>query len=144
MVLFLIIQDAECFRIHKINQIPRCNGVSTLRKECEKLFMKKTSNPLPLPTLKLSEPPGAVRPDGNQTSLLYLPAPGQSPVKLINISPIVPITIGIMLMKLNRQPAKSQIRVRNDERVLRKLRINLQQKMPGDSKAGKQKNKLSP
>ena len=29
-------------------------------------------------------------------------------------------------------------------RVLRKLRINLQPKMPGDSKAGKQKNKLSP
>lgn len=37
-----------------------------MRKECEKLFMKKSSNPLPLPTLKLSEPPGAVRPDGIQ------------------------------------------------------------------------------
>jgi hypothetical protein len=36
-----------------------------------------------------------------------LPAPGQSPVKLITISPIVPITIGIMLMKLDRQPGKS-------------------------------------
>jgi hypothetical protein len=44
-----------------------------------------------------------------------------------------------MLMKLDRQPGKSQIRVRNDEQVLRKPRINLQQKMPGDSKAGKQK-----
>jgi len=40
-----------------------------MRKECEKLFMKKSPKPLPLPTLKLSEPPGAVRPDGNQTSL---------------------------------------------------------------------------
>jgi len=39
-------------------------------KECEKLFVEKNSKPLPLPTLKLSEPPGAVRPDGNQTSLL--------------------------------------------------------------------------
>jgi hypothetical protein len=38
-------------------------------KECEKLFVEKKSKPLPLPTLKLSEPPGAVRPDGNQTSL---------------------------------------------------------------------------
>ena len=46
-------------------------GLWTMPKECEKLFMKKSSNPLPLPTLKLSEPPGAVRPDGNQTSLQY-------------------------------------------------------------------------
>ena len=107
MVLFLIIQDAECFRIHKINQIPPGNAVLVMRKECEKLFMKKSINPLPLPTLKLSEPPGAVRPDGNQTPSSILPATGQSPVKLINISPIVPITIGIMLMNLNRQPAKS-------------------------------------
>ena len=51
-----------------------------MRKECEKLFMNKSSNPLPLPTLKLSEPPGAVRPDGNQIPPLILPAPGQSPV----------------------------------------------------------------
>jgi hypothetical protein len=101
MVLFLIILDAECFRIHKINQIPWCNVVLTMRKECEKLLMKKSSNPLPLPTLKLSEPPGAVRPDGDQPPSI-LPAPGQSPVKLINISPIVPITIGIRLMKLSR------------------------------------------
>jgi len=72
-----------------------------MRKECEKLFMKKSSNPLPLPTLKLSEPPGAVRPDGDQPPF-NIACPGQSPVKLINISPIVPITIGIMLMKLNR------------------------------------------
>lgn len=107
MVLFLIIQDAEWFRIHKINQIPPGNAVLALRKDCEKLFMKKSINPLPLPTLKLSEPPGAVRPDGNQTPSSILPATGQSPVKLINISPIVPITIGVMLMKLNRQSAKS-------------------------------------
>ena len=107
MVLFLIIQDAECSRIHKINQIRPCYGVLTMRKECEKLFINKSLNPLPLPTLKLSEPPGAVRPDGNQTPSSILPAPGQSPVKLINISPIVPITIGITLMKLNRQPGKS-------------------------------------
>ncbi len=40
-------------------------------KECEKLFVEKKPKPLPLPTLKLSEPPGAVRPDGNQTSLQY-------------------------------------------------------------------------
>jgi hypothetical protein len=33
-------------------------------KECEKLLMGERSNPLPLPTLKLSDPPGAVRPDG--------------------------------------------------------------------------------
>lgn len=51
-----------------------------MRKECEKLFMNKRPNPLPLPTLKLSEPPGAVRPDGNQTPPSILPAPGQSPV----------------------------------------------------------------
>jgi len=35
-----------------------------MSKECEKLFVKKDTNPLPLPTLKLGEPPGAVRPDG--------------------------------------------------------------------------------
>lgn len=55
-----------------------------MRKECEKLFMKESSNPLPLPTLKLSEPPGAVRPDGNLNLPSVLPAPGQSPVKLIS------------------------------------------------------------
>ena len=44
-------------------------GLWTMPKECEKLFMEKKPKPLPLPTLKLSEPPGAVRPDGNQTSL---------------------------------------------------------------------------
>ena len=43
----------------------------TIPKECEKLFVEKKSKPLPLPTLKLSEPPGAVRPDGNQPSLQY-------------------------------------------------------------------------
>jgi len=78
-----------------------------MRKDCEKLFMKKSPNPLPLPTLKLSDPPGAVRPDGNQPPPSILPAPGQSPVNLIIKSPIVPITIGIMLMKLNHQPRKS-------------------------------------
>ena len=92
----------------KLVKSPGVMGVLTMRKECEKLLMKKSSNPLPLPTLKLSEPPGAVRPDGNQNSLLYLPAPGQSPVKLININPIVPITIGMMLMKLNLQPGKAR------------------------------------
>ena len=56
----------------------------TMRKECEKLFIKKSPNPLPLPTLKLSEPPGAVRPDGNQTPPSILPAPGQSPVNFNN------------------------------------------------------------
>lgn len=55
-------------------------GLWELSKECEKLFMKKKSKQLPLPTLKLSEPPGAVRPDGNQTLPSVLPAPGQSPV----------------------------------------------------------------
>jgi hypothetical protein len=101
-------------------------------KECEKLFVEKKAKPLPLPTLKLSEPPGAVRPDGNLNLPSVLPAPGQSPVKLINLSPIVPITIGIMLMKLNRQPgkAKSGFGTMNGAS---------QQKMPGDSKAGKQK-----
>jgi hypothetical protein len=70
-----------------------------------------------------------------------LPAPGQSPVKLIiNISPIVPITIGIMLMKLDRQPGQSQIRVRNDEHFASlSAGCASQQKVPGDSKAGKQK-----
>jgi hypothetical protein len=80
MVLLLIIQDAECFRIHKNNQISRCKARLTMRKECEKLFMKKRPNPLPLPTLKLSEPPGAVRPDGNQTPSSILPAPDSPPV----------------------------------------------------------------
>ena len=80
MVLLLIIQDAECLRIHKNNQISRCNAGLAMRKECEKLFMKKSLNPLPLPTLKLSEPPGAVRPDGNQTPSLILPAPDSPPV----------------------------------------------------------------
>jgi len=55
-------------------------GLWTMPKECEKLFMEKKSKPLPLPTLKLSEPPGAVRPDGNQPLPSVLPAPGQSPV----------------------------------------------------------------
>ena len=54
-------------------------------KECEKLLMDERSNPLPLPTLKLSGPPGAVRPDGK----VNLPFPdcmpaGQSPVNLLN------------------------------------------------------------
>jgi len=51
-------------------------------KECEKLFVEKKPKPLPLPTLKLSEPPGAVRPDGNLNLPSVLPAPGQSPVIL--------------------------------------------------------------
>ena len=55
-------------------------GLWTMPKECEKLFGEKKSKPLPLPTLKLSEPPGAVRPDGNQKLPSVLPAPGQSPV----------------------------------------------------------------
>jgi hypothetical protein len=55
-------------------------GLWTMLKECEKLFVEKKSKPLPLPTLKLSEPPGAVRPDGNQNLPSVLPAPGQSPV----------------------------------------------------------------
>jgi len=83
MACFLIIQDAECIRVHKINQILRCIVVLTMRKECEKLFIKKSPNPLPLPTLKLSEPPGAVRPDGNQTPPSILPAPRTVTSKLI-------------------------------------------------------------
>jgi hypothetical protein len=55
-----------------------------MRKECEKLFMKKNPNPLPLPTLKLSEPPGAVRPDGNQTPPLVSPAPRTVTSKINN------------------------------------------------------------
>jgi hypothetical protein len=80
MVLILILQDAECFLIHKINQICRSKGLWTMPKECEKLFVEKKPKPLPLPTLKLSEPPGAVRPDGNLNLPSVLPAPGQSPV----------------------------------------------------------------
>ena len=57
-----------------------CKGLWTMLKECEKLFVEKKSKPLPLPTLKLSEPPGAVRPDGNLNLPSVLPAPGQSPV----------------------------------------------------------------
>jgi len=53
-------------------------------KECEKLLITENTNPLPLPTLKLSEPPGAVRPDGNLNNPLpgYY-TPGQSPVNLL-------------------------------------------------------------
>jgi hypothetical protein len=64
----------------KLNKYAGSKGLWTMPKECEKLFVEKKPKPLPLPTLKLSEPPGAVRPDGNQPSLLVLPAPGQSPV----------------------------------------------------------------
>ena len=105
MVLFLIIQDAECFRIHKINQIPRCNGMLTMRKECEKLFMKKSPKPLPLPTLKLSEPPGAVRPDGNLNLPSILPAPGQSPVKLNKLKSNSPDNNRDHADELNRRPS---------------------------------------
>ena len=80
-------------------------GLWTMPKECEKLFMEKKSKPLPLPTLKLSEPPGAVRPDGNQPSLQYACSRTVTS-NLITTSPIVPITIGIMLLKLNRHPGK--------------------------------------
>ena len=61
--------------MHKNNQIPAGNAVSAMRKECEKLFMQKSPKPLPLPTLKLSESPGAVRPDGIQNLPSVLPAP---------------------------------------------------------------------
>jgi len=67
-------------------------------KECEKLFMEKGPNPLPLPTLKLSEPPGAVRPDGNQSPFNIACPRTVTSQFLINKSPIVPITIGIMLL----------------------------------------------
>jgi len=46
----------------KIVQNLLCNKCRT--KECEKLLIVERSKPLPLPTLKLSDPPGAVRPDG--------------------------------------------------------------------------------
>ena len=59
----------------------------TMPKECEKLFMEKKPKPLPLPTLKLSEPPGAVRPDGNQPSLQYACSRTVTS-NLITISPI--------------------------------------------------------
>jgi hypothetical protein len=84
-------------------------------KECEKLFVEKKPKPLPLPTLKLSEPPGAVRPDGNQPSLQYACSRTVTS-NLITISPIE-----IMLLKCATQ-----------------------QKMHKDPSAGKQKNKLSP
>ena len=44
-------------------------------KECEKLLIVERSKPLPLPTLKLSGPPGAVRPDGK----VNLPFPDRMP-----------------------------------------------------------------
>jgi hypothetical protein len=66
--------------MHKINQILLAIRETGRLKECEKLLITERSKPLPLPTLKLSEPPGAVRPDGN----LNTPPPdrltGQSPV----------------------------------------------------------------
>jgi hypothetical protein len=108
-----------------------------MRKECEELFMEKDLNPLPLPTLKLSEPPGAVRPDGIQPLLLAFACHRTVTSKLITISPIVPITIGIMQLKLNHQPTKAKSRFGT-------MNGASQQKMPGGSKAGKQKNKLSP
>ena len=82
--LAFVIQDAERFRIHKNNQIPRRNCQLGMRKECEKLFMKKRPKPLPLPTLKLSEPPGAVRPDGIQP-LLSIACHRTVTSKLINL-----------------------------------------------------------
>jgi hypothetical protein len=66
-------------------------------KECEKLFVEKKPKPLPLPTLKLSEPPGAVRPDGNQPSLQYACSRTVTS-NLITISPIE-----IMLLKCATQ-----------------------------------------
>jgi hypothetical protein len=54
--------------MHKISQIRRGKRVFARSAQCEKLFVKTTPNPLPLPTLKLSDPPGAVRPDGNLTT----------------------------------------------------------------------------
>jgi len=55
--------------MHKINQNPPGKRIWPWPKECEKLLITKRPNPLPLPTLKLSEPPGAVRPDGDLTAL---------------------------------------------------------------------------
>ncbi|HET9745261.1 MAG TPA: hypothetical protein VFP97_06090 [Chitinophagaceae bacterium] len=78
-------------------------------KECEKLLMGERSKPLPLPTLKLSDPPGAVRPDGK----VNLPLPGSHACRIVTSklikqqSPIIPIHIGMML--LNRSIGKLSI-----------------------------------
>jgi hypothetical protein len=81
--VFDFFKDAECIRIHKNNQIGG-NGIISTSKECEKLLITQSSNPLPLPTLKLSEPPGAVRPDGKLNNPSPDPlSPGQSPVNLL-------------------------------------------------------------
>jgi hypothetical protein len=76
-----------------------------------------------LPTLKLSEPPGAVRPDGNLKAPPPDRLPGQSPVILNHKSNSI-----------------------NADEHFDSLCAGcaLQQKVPEDSKAGKQKNKLSP
>ena len=79
----------------------------TMRKECEKLFMKKSSNPLPLPTLKLSEPPGAVRPDGNQRPPFSIACPRTVTSKINKHKSNSPDNNRDHADELNRQPGKS-------------------------------------
>ena len=78
-------------------------------EECEKLLIVESPNPLPLPTLKLSGPPGAVRPDGK----VKLPFPAyiyrSATSKFIKQSPIVPITIGIMLLNGELHQSHSKV-----------------------------------
>lgn len=73
-VRFFIIQEmlntAEYIKILQIGFLAVFGA-----KECEKLLIVERPKPLPLPTLKLSGPPGAVRPDGK----VKLPFPDRLP-----------------------------------------------------------------
>ena len=113
-------------------------------KECEKLFVEKKPKPLPLPTLKLSEPPGAVRPDGNQTSLL-IACTRTVTSKINKHKSNSPDNNRDHANETQSPYRQSQIRVRNDDTSLRSVQaVRRNKRCPEIQKLVNKKNKLSP
>ena len=80
MVLFLIIQDAECYLIHKINQnLTVCRGIDNAQRMW-KIIHEKNLKSITFAHFK-TEWTARRRKAGWESNLpSVLPAPGQSPV----------------------------------------------------------------